>query len=304
MKTTTRTEGILPGARDGPRHRGAAGLLAGIGGAGRFVAGRRRSSSSVLGSRGQGSRRARAVRRRRAMGERSVTRLRRRARGGDRDERDRRRTTDRRRVFPRQERGPRRADPVRRGRVSDADTSFEIALAAADAGADLLEVGLPYSDPLADGATLQRASGVALGAGATLRALVAPDRADRRRAARAAARADGLREPGHRWRRWGGRRAAAGGCRGRRADRRGPHARRGAPFEAVARAAGLAVVYLVAPTTPAERRAIDRGPERRVPVLRLPRRGHRRPYGAATSVGRSSARSGAVSPVPVAVGSA
>ena len=47
----------------------------------------------------------------------------------------------------------------------DADASFEIALAAADAGADLLEVGLPYSDPLADGATLQRASGVALAAG-------------------------------------------------------------------------------------------------------------------------------------------
>ena len=43
-----------------------------------------------------------------------------------------------------------------------------IALAAADAGADILEVGLPYSDPLADGATLQRASGVALRAGATL----------------------------------------------------------------------------------------------------------------------------------------
>ena len=29
----------------------------------------------------------------------------------------------------------------------------------------------------------------------------------------------------------------------------------GAPFEAVARAVGLAVVYLVAPTTPPERRA-------------------------------------------------
>jgi len=50
----------------------------------------------------------------------------------------------------------------------DADASFEIAVATIDAGADLLEVGLPYSDPLADGATLQRASGVALRAGATL----------------------------------------------------------------------------------------------------------------------------------------
>ena len=49
----------------------------------------------------------------------------------------------------------------------DADASFGIACAAIDAGADLLEVGLPYSDPLADGATLQRASHEALLAGAT-----------------------------------------------------------------------------------------------------------------------------------------
>ena len=49
----------------------------------------------------------------------------------------------------------------------DADTSLAIACAAIDAGADLLEVGLPYSDPLADGATLQRASQAALAAGAT-----------------------------------------------------------------------------------------------------------------------------------------
>ena len=50
----------------------------------------------------------------------------------------------------------------------DAATSLRIALAAIDAGADLVEIGLPYSDPLADGATLQRASQVALGNGATL----------------------------------------------------------------------------------------------------------------------------------------
>ena len=91
----------------------------------------------------------------------------------------------------------------------DAETSFEIALAAADAGADILEVGLPYSDPLADGATLQRASGVALRGRCNARTLAPPHRADRRRPARSAARPDGLCQPGHRWRRRRGRGASA-----------------------------------------------------------------------------------------------
>src|SRR5919107_1965809 len=49
----------------------------------------------------------------------------------------------------------------------DLEMSYEAALACIDGGADVLEVGLPYSDPLADGATLQRASATALRAGAT-----------------------------------------------------------------------------------------------------------------------------------------
>jgi len=40
--------------------------------------------------------------------------------------------------------------------------------AAIDGGADLLELGVPFSDPLADGATVQRASEVALANGITL----------------------------------------------------------------------------------------------------------------------------------------
>jgi tryptophan synthase alpha chain len=137
----------------------------------------------------------------------------------------------------------------------DADTSFEIALAAADAGADLLEVGLPYSDPLADGATLQRASGVALAAGATLeRSLRLIERIG-------AARPDLPLVPmGYANQVIGGgdgeavaKRLAGAGAAGLIVADLTPD--EGAPFEAVARAAGLAVVYLVAPTTPPARRA-------------------------------------------------
>ncbi len=48
--------------------------------------------------------------------------------------------------------------------VGDPDiaTSRKIALAAIDAGADVLELGVPFSDPLADGQVIQRASERAL----------------------------------------------------------------------------------------------------------------------------------------------
>jgi tryptophan synthase alpha chain len=51
----------------------------------------------------------------------------------------------------------------------DAETSAKILIALAKAGADVLEVGVPFSDPLADGPVIQRASERALAAGMTLR---------------------------------------------------------------------------------------------------------------------------------------
>ncbi|HEX4359881.1 MAG TPA: tryptophan synthase subunit alpha [Pseudonocardia sp.] len=45
--------------------------------------------------------------------------------------------------------------------------------ACRDAGADLLEIGLPFSDPMLDGPTIQRASDRALGRGATVGGILA-----------------------------------------------------------------------------------------------------------------------------------
>jgi len=48
------------------------------------------------------------------------------------------------------------------------DATHKFVLALADAGADVIELGVPFSDPLADGPTIQRASERALKAGASL----------------------------------------------------------------------------------------------------------------------------------------
>ena len=137
----------------------------------------------------------------------------------------------------------------------DAPTSESIALAAIDAGADLLEIGLPYSDPLADGTTLQRASAAAIRAGATLERSL--DLVRRVHAARPSIplvpmayvnQVIGGGDPSDPMRRLAG--AGASGCI--LADLTPDE---GAPVEAAARDAGLAVIYLVTPTTPPERRA-------------------------------------------------
>jgi tryptophan synthase alpha chain len=48
------------------------------------------------------------------------------------------------------------------------DATYKFVHALAEAGADVIELGIPFSDPLADGPTIQRASERALRAGTTL----------------------------------------------------------------------------------------------------------------------------------------
>jgi tryptophan synthase alpha chain len=48
-----------------------------------------------------------------------------------------------------------------------AEATLEIAQALVDSGCDIIELGIPFSDPLADGATIQRASQRALESGIT-----------------------------------------------------------------------------------------------------------------------------------------
>jgi tryptophan synthase alpha chain len=50
----------------------------------------------------------------------------------------------------------------------DRETGLAVAAAYADSGADLIELGVPFSDPLADGPTIHAAATAALEAGATL----------------------------------------------------------------------------------------------------------------------------------------
>lgn len=51
----------------------------------------------------------------------------------------------------------------------DLATTRRVALAAIDAGADVIELGVPFSDPVADGPVIQRASERALANGVTLK---------------------------------------------------------------------------------------------------------------------------------------
>ena len=63
----------------------------------------------------------------------------------------------------------------------DLATTRDIAFAAIEAGADMLELGVPFSDPVADGPVIQRASERALRHGTTLRQVLELGKEIRRR---------------------------------------------------------------------------------------------------------------------------
>jgi len=54
----------------------------------------------------------------------------------------------------------------------DLETTEALVLAMAESGADLIEIGVPFSDPIAEGPTIQRASERALEHGASLRKIL------------------------------------------------------------------------------------------------------------------------------------
>jgi tryptophan synthase alpha chain len=184
----------------------------------------------------------------------------------------------------------------------DTDTSLRAVLAAADAGADIIEVGLPYSDPLGDGATIQRATSAALRAGATFDGSLELVRRI------AAERPDVPLVP------MGYANQVIGGGDGALTARRLTEAGasgliivdltpdEGGPFESVARSAGLAVVYIVAPTTGSARRAMiaNRSGGFLYCASLIGVTGARATLPA--TVGRLVRDVKAVSPVPVAVG--
>jgi tryptophan synthase alpha chain len=62
--------------------------------------------------------------------------------------------------------------PYLMGGFPDVEASRGVGLACADAGADLVELGVPFSDPLADGPVIHAAATEALAAGATTDAVL------------------------------------------------------------------------------------------------------------------------------------
>jgi tryptophan synthase alpha chain len=142
--------------------------------------------------------------------------------------------------------------PYMMGGYPDRESSLAVAEAYAESGADLVELGVPFSDPLADGPTIHAAATAALEAGATLDSVLEICEAISGRVpvvfmvyANMVLAHGGAAEFA--------RRAVAVGAAG--AIVPDLPLEEAEPVRVALAEAGLALVPLVAPTTPAERRA-------------------------------------------------
>jgi tryptophan synthase alpha chain len=142
--------------------------------------------------------------------------------------------------------------PYMMGGYPDLETSRTVAESYAECGADLVELGIPFSDPLADGPTIHAAATAALEAGATLDSVLEICEAISGRVpvvfmvyANMVLAHGGAAEFA--------RRAVAAGAAG--AIVPDLPLEEAQPVREAFGETGLALVPLVAPTTPAERRA-------------------------------------------------
>jgi tryptophan synthase alpha chain len=141
--------------------------------------------------------------------------------------------------------------PYMMGGFPDAATSAAVAEAYADAGADLVELGVPYSDPLADGPVIHAAGTRALAAGATLESVLGDcERIAARLPVVPMAYTNMILARGPE--RFARSLADAGAVGAIVPDL--PPEEGGEVVEAL-RGAGLALIPLIAPTTPPDRRA-------------------------------------------------
>ena len=165
------------------------------------------------------------------------------------------------------ERGERALVPFLTAGDPDLETTEALVLAMAEAGADVIELGVPFSDPTAEGPTIQRSSSRALARGTSLRAIL-------RLVDRLRARVEqplvlmGYANPIH---------AMGGEAFAKAASEVGVDGiiipdlppEDGKPWLDPCRAVGIDPILLAAPTTPLERLAYPRAGDPGLPLRRV-----------------------------------
>lgn len=149
-------------------------------------------------------------------------------------------------------RGQRAFIPYITAGFPDLERTEQIVALLADKGADLIELGIPFSDPIADGPTIQKASADALAAGTSMVKILDLVRRVRRRTEVPLLLFSAFNPLFH----YGLTRIAndakAAGADGFLVPDLPPE--ESAEFETICRERDMPLIYLVAPTTPPERR--------------------------------------------------